>query len=80
MPRSLVWGMNDHQGSWWVLIVVTRTHRQLAATFRQSLRQAPRRKAAVHSRWCALCLARFDKSLLGEGVKNNWFWHTKIIL
>ena len=31
MPRSLVWGMNDHQGSWWVLIVVTRTHCPLAA-------------------------------------------------
>ena len=50
------------------------------ATSRQSLRQPPRRKAAVHLRWCALRLARLDKSLLGEGVKNNWFWHTKIIL
>jgi hypothetical protein len=26
----------------------------LSATLRQSLRQAPRRKAAVHSRWCSL--------------------------
>ena len=31
MPRSLVLGMNDHQGSYWVLIVVTSTHRPLAA-------------------------------------------------
>ena len=43
-----------------------------SATLRQSLRQAPRRKAAVHSRWCALQSARFDKSPLGEGVKNNY--------
>lgn len=48
MPRSLVLGMNDHQGSYWVLIVVTSTHRPLPATLRQSLSQSTRRKAAVH--------------------------------
>ncbi len=32
MSRSVVWGMNDHHGSDWVLIVVTRTHRPLSAT------------------------------------------------
>lgn len=29
MPRRLVLGMNDHQGSYWVLIVDTSTHRPL---------------------------------------------------
>ncbi len=54
MPCALVWGMNDHQESCWVLNVVTRTHCPLAATLRQLLGQAPRRKAAVHDRWCSL--------------------------
>lgn len=31
MPCGLVLSMNDHQGSCWVLIVATRTHRQLSA-------------------------------------------------
>lgn len=49
MPRSLVLGMNDHQGSYWVWTVVTSTHRPLAATWRQSLRHTPGWKAVVHN-------------------------------
>ena len=55
MPCGLVWGMNDHQGSCWVLIVVTHTHRPLAATWRQSLRHIPGWKAVVQNYapvWC----------------------------
>ena len=36
MPCGLVLGMNDHQESCWVLIVVTHTHRQLSANVRHS--------------------------------------------
>ena len=36
MPCGLVWGMNDHQGSCWVLIVVTGTHRPPSANLRRS--------------------------------------------
>ena len=45
MTRSLVWGMNDHQGLCWVLIVVTHTHRPLAATSGSSAPRSHRRKA-----------------------------------
>ncbi len=47
MPRGLVLGMNDHQGSCWVLIVVTRTHRQLAAKCGTSAPRSHRHKAVL---------------------------------
>ena len=47
MPRGLVLGMNDHQGSCWVLIVVTRTHRQLAATCGSSAPRSHRHQAVL---------------------------------
>ena len=49
MPLGLVLGMNDHQGSYWVLIVVTRTHRPLVATSGSSAPRSPRRKAILSS-------------------------------
>lgn len=47
MPRGLVWGMNDHQGSWWVLIVVTHTHRLLAAKSGRSASRPHYHKAVL---------------------------------
>jgi hypothetical protein len=47
MPRSLVLGMNDHQGLYWVLIVVTRTHRPLAANCGSSAPKSHRLKAVL---------------------------------
>ena len=49
MSRSLVWGMNDYQGSYWVLIVVTHTHRPLAARSGSSAVRLYRNKAALSS-------------------------------
>lgn len=47
MPRSLVLGMNDHQGLYWVLIVVTLTHRPLAAKCGSSIPRSHRHKVVL---------------------------------
>lgn len=49
MPCALVWGMNDHQESCWVLNVVTRTHCPLPARSGSSATRSPRHKADFSS-------------------------------
>ena len=61
MPRSLVWGMNNHQGSDWVLIVVTRTHRQLSAKCGRSWLRSHRHKAVLSSMALTLRLSDLEK-------------------
>ena len=57
MPCGLVLSMNDHQGSCWVLIVATRTHRQLSATSGSSAPRSHRHKAVLsHARRAASVL------------------------
>ena len=54
--------------------------RRLAATLRQSPTQSPRRKAAVHSRWCALraTLARIGSASAGGGSSNRYLTRVSV--
>ena len=52
----------------------------LPATLRQSPTQSPRRKAAVHSRWCALraTLARIGSASAGGGSSNRYLTRVSV--